>query len=54
LGEIALFVYAVLTASVAILRGQYAALPFIMLYVVGYAVVAGSSLWQGRGAQSGG
>lgn len=54
LGEIALFVYAVLTAGVALLRGQYAALPFIMLYVVGYAVVAASSLWQGRGAQSGG
>jgi hypothetical protein len=53
-GEIALFVYAVLTAGVAILRGQYAALPFIMLYVVGYAVVAASSLWQSRGAQSGG
>ncbi len=54
LGEIALFVYAVLTAGVAILRGQYVALPFIMLYVIGYAVVAASSLWQGRGAQSGG
>lgn len=53
-GEIALFVYAVITACVAIQRGQYAALPFIMLYVVGYAVVAGSSLWQGRGAQGGG
>jgi cellulose synthase/poly-beta-1,6-N-acetylglucosamine synthase-like glycosyltransferase len=54
LGEIVLFVYAVLTAAVAIMRGQFAALPFLMLYVVGYAVVAGSSLWQGRGAQSGG
>jgi cellulose synthase/poly-beta-1,6-N-acetylglucosamine synthase-like glycosyltransferase len=53
LGEIALFVYAVVTASVAILRGQYAALPFLALYVVGYAVVAASSLWQGRGAQAG-
>jgi len=53
LGEIALFVYAVVTASVAILRGQYAALPFLALYAVGYAVVAASSLWQGRGAQAG-
>jgi hypothetical protein len=53
LGEIALFVYAVITASVAILRGQFGVLPFLALYVVGYAVVAASSLWQGRGAQAG-
>jgi cellulose synthase/poly-beta-1,6-N-acetylglucosamine synthase-like glycosyltransferase len=53
LGEIALFVYAVTTACVAILRGQFGALPFLALYVVGYAVVAASSLWQGRGAQAG-
>ncbi len=51
LGEIALFVYAVVTAGVAIQRGQYAALPFLALYVAGYAIVAGSTLWQGRGAQ---
>lgn len=53
LGEVTLFVYAVVTAVVAIMRGQYAALPFLALYVVGYGVVAGSSLWQGRGAQAG-
>ncbi len=51
-GEVALFVYAVVTASVAVLRGQYAALPFLALYVAGYAVVAASSLWQGRGARA--
>jgi cellulose synthase/poly-beta-1,6-N-acetylglucosamine synthase-like glycosyltransferase len=53
LGEIGLFVYAVVTASVAVLRGQYGALPFLALYVAGYAIVAASSLWQGRGAQAG-
>jgi cellulose synthase/poly-beta-1,6-N-acetylglucosamine synthase-like glycosyltransferase len=54
LGEITLFMYAILTVSVAILRGQYAVLPFLMLYVIGYGVVATSSLWQGHGARSGG
>ncbi|MGE5602664.1 MAG: glycosyltransferase [Nitrososphaerales archaeon] len=53
LGEIGLFVYAVVTATVAVLRGQYGALPFLALYVAGYAIVAASSLWQGRGAQPG-
>lgn len=52
LGEIVLFVYAVATAGVAIVRGQYGMLPFLMLYVVGYAVVAASTLWQGRGARA--
>ena len=52
LGEIALFLYAVSTAGVAIARGQYGILPFLMLYVVGYAVVAASTLWQGRGARA--
>jgi len=37
---------------VAIARGQYGMLPFLMLYVVGYAVVAASTLWQGRGVQA--
>lgn len=53
LGEIGLFVYAIVTASVAVWRGQYGALPFLALYVAGYAIVAASSLWQGRGAQAG-
>lgn len=53
LGEIILFVYAVVTVSVAIQRGQYGVLPFLALYVAGYGLVAVSSLWQGRGARAG-
>lgn len=52
LGEIVLFMYAVVTAGAAIARGQYGMLPFLMLYVIGYAVVAVSTLWQGRGAEA--
>jgi cellulose synthase/poly-beta-1,6-N-acetylglucosamine synthase-like glycosyltransferase len=52
LGEIVLFMYAVVTATVAIVRGQYGALPFLALYIAGYAMVAASSLWQGRGAHA--
>ncbi len=46
-GEVALMLYAAATIAVAVVRGQYAWIPFLMLYLVGYALVAGSSLWQG-------
>lgn len=51
LGEIALLLYAAATVAVAVLRAQYALIPFLALYVTGYALVVGSSLWQSRGGQ---
>lgn len=50
-GEIALLLYAVITLLVALRHGQYGAAPFLLLYIVGYGVVAGSSVWQGRGVR---
>ncbi len=46
-GEVVLMLYAAAAIAVAVVRGQYAWIPFLMLYLVGYALVAGSSLWQG-------
>lgn len=48
LGEILLMLYAIATLIMAVLREQYALIPFLMLYLVGYGLVASSSLWQGR------
>lgn len=50
-GEVGLLMYAIVTMVVGLLRGQYGAVPFLLLYAVGYAVVAGSSVWQGRGVR---
>ncbi len=47
LGEVVLMLYAAAAIAVAAVRGQYAWIPFLGLYVAGYALVAGSSLWQG-------
>ncbi len=46
LGELGLMGYALATAAMAAARGQYALLPFLGLYVVGFGVVAASSVWQ--------
>ena len=51
LGEIVLMLYAAATIVLAVARGQYAWVPFLLLYLVGYALVAGSSLWQGAARQ---
>jgi cellulose synthase/poly-beta-1,6-N-acetylglucosamine synthase-like glycosyltransferase len=50
LGEIALTGYAVATSWAALSRGEYGMVPFLLLYVIGFGVVAASSFWQGRGA----
>ncbi len=47
MGELALLAYAVAAVAVAAARGSFGAIPFLLLYVVGFAVVAGSTLWQG-------
>ncbi len=52
LGELALMLYAVAAVVVAVVQRQYAAIPFLLLYMVGYAIVAGSGLWQGRPART--
>jgi hypothetical protein len=49
-GEIALTGYAVATSWAALSRAEYGIVPFLLLYVIGFAVVAASSFWQGRGA----
>ncbi len=46
-GEIGLMLYATVTVIVALWREQWAVLPFLLLYLLGYALVASSSLWQG-------
>jgi cellulose synthase/poly-beta-1,6-N-acetylglucosamine synthase-like glycosyltransferase len=48
IGELALMAYAAVTTILAYLQGNFGAVPFLLIYVVGYAVVAGSSLMQGR------
>lgn len=51
-GEIALMLYAAAAVAVAAMRGVYAVIPFLLLYVAGYGLVAASSLWQGRAART--
>ncbi len=48
IGELFLLAYAIAAIALAATRGQYGMIPFLLLYVVGYALVAGGSLWQGR------
>jgi cellulose synthase/poly-beta-1,6-N-acetylglucosamine synthase-like glycosyltransferase len=50
LGEIVLFFYAVATALAALSHREYGMIPFLLLYVIGFGLVAASSFWQGRGA----
>lgn len=52
IGELFLLGYAVATIALAATRGQYGMIPFLLLYVAGYASVAGGSLWQGRSARA--
>jgi cellulose synthase/poly-beta-1,6-N-acetylglucosamine synthase-like glycosyltransferase len=47
LGETALMLYALVAVWAAWNRHQYGAIPFLLLFVLGFAVVAGSGLWQG-------
>ena len=49
LGELVLLVYAAVTVVVALMRGSFGMVPFLLLYVVGYGLVALSSVWQGLG-----
>jgi cellulose synthase/poly-beta-1,6-N-acetylglucosamine synthase-like glycosyltransferase len=46
-GEILLMLYALATAAVAWTHGNYGAVPFLLLYVGGFGMVAGMSLYQG-------
>jgi cellulose synthase/poly-beta-1,6-N-acetylglucosamine synthase-like glycosyltransferase len=46
-GELLLMIYAAVTIAVAWSHGRYSAIPFLLLYLTGFALVAGSSLWQG-------
>lgn len=48
IGELFLLAYAVAAIALAATRGQYGMIPFLFLYVAGYALVAGGSLWQGH------
>jgi len=52
-GELILLLYALATMVVAVLRGAFGTLPFLLLYVIGYAMAAGASLWQGRQRSAG-
>lgn len=46
--ELFLMVYALAAAGVAFATGQYGAIPLLALFVVGYGLVAGSGLLQGK------
>jgi cellulose synthase/poly-beta-1,6-N-acetylglucosamine synthase-like glycosyltransferase len=46
LGELALALYALLSGVVAWLRGSYGAIPYLLLYALGFALVAGIGLKQ--------
>jgi hypothetical protein len=50
IGEIGLLGYAIATSWAALSRGEYGMVPFLLLYVIGFGIVAASSFWQGRGA----
>ena len=47
-GELALMGYAVAAIIAAWANGRYGAIPFLLLFVIGYGLVAGLSLFQGR------
>lgn len=46
-GEMLLMSYAAVTIAVAWSRGRYSAIPFLFLYLIGFGIAAGGSLWQG-------
>lgn len=46
IGEIALMLYALLAVGVACYRGSYGAIPYMLLYAAGFAMVAGMGLHQ--------
>jgi cellulose synthase/poly-beta-1,6-N-acetylglucosamine synthase-like glycosyltransferase len=46
-GEAALLLYALAAIAVAAARGSYGAIPFLLLYAVGFGLVAGSSVREG-------
>ena len=48
LGELALLIYAAAAVVLAYVRGAFGAAPFLLIYVAGFALVAGSSVWHGR------
>jgi cellulose synthase/poly-beta-1,6-N-acetylglucosamine synthase-like glycosyltransferase len=47
LGELFLLLYASITIWAAWTRHQYGAIPFLLLFVIGFGAVAGSGIWQG-------
>ncbi len=48
-GEIVLLVYALIASWAALSQGDYGMVPFLLLYVFGFGLVASSSLLQGFG-----
>ena len=48
LGELALMLYALVALPVAWSRARYGIIPVLLLFAIGYGLVAGQSLWQGR------
>lgn len=48
LGEVALLAYALVAVFAALQSGSFGMVPFLLLYVIGFAVVASSSLLQGQ------
>lgn len=48
LGELALMLYAIAAVALAIVHGRYGTIPVLALFAIGYGLVAGQSLWQGR------
>jgi cellulose synthase/poly-beta-1,6-N-acetylglucosamine synthase-like glycosyltransferase len=50
-GEILLALYALAAVGIAAARAHYWAIPFLALYVGGFGLVAGLSLWQARPAR---
>jgi hypothetical protein len=48
IGELALMSYALAALVIAVARGQYGAMPFLVLCFVGYGMVAWTGVWQGR------
>jgi cellulose synthase/poly-beta-1,6-N-acetylglucosamine synthase-like glycosyltransferase len=47
IGELVLLLYAVITVCVALFRGDFGMVPFLLLYVLGFGLVALSNVWQG-------
>jgi cellulose synthase/poly-beta-1,6-N-acetylglucosamine synthase-like glycosyltransferase len=47
-GELALMGYALAALAIALSRGQYGPVPFLLLCAAGYGLVAWTGVWQGR------